>query len=97
MKENHRRCCGIDGHKNSVTVCVLAPAGQRHIAVKKRQFRRYTRDLRQLRAWWKNCNVTEIAMESTGQYWRALWNLLEGEFAKLILVNSATHQGTQRV
>ena len=87
MKETHRRCCGIDVHKKSVTVCVLAPFGQRHIEVKKRKFRTYTRDLKQMRAWLKNCQVTEIAMESTGQYWRPLWNLLEGEFAKLILVN----------
>jgi transposase len=87
VKENHRRCCGIDVHKNSVTVCVLAPVGEPHIEVKKRKFRTFTRDLKQLRAWLKNCQVTEIAMESTGQYWRPLWNLLEGEFAKLVLVN----------
>jgi transposase len=87
MKEIQRRCCGIDVHKNSVMVCVLAPHGQPHIEVKKRKFRTYTRDLRQLRAWLKNCQVTEIAMESTGQYWRPLWNVLEGEFARLILVN----------
>jgi len=87
LKENYRRCCGIDVHKNSVTVCILAPMGERRVAVKKRNFRTYTRDLRQLRAWLKNCKVTEIAMESTGQYWRPLWNLLEGEFGKLILVN----------
>jgi len=87
VKQNHRRCCGIDVHKNSVTVCVLAPIGQGHLGVKKRKFPAYTRDLKQLRAWLKNCQVTEIAMESTGQYWRPLWNLLEGEFAKLILVN----------
>jgi transposase len=70
-----------------VTVCVLAPIGQRHIEVKKRKFPTYTRDLKQMRSWLKNCQVTEVAMESTGQYWRPLWNLLEGEFAKLILVN----------
>jgi transposase len=87
VKENHRRCCGIDVHKNSVTVCVLPPVGQRQITPKKRKFRTYTRDLRQLRGWLKNCRVTEVAMESTGQYWRPLWNLLEGEFSKLILVN----------
>jgi len=87
VKDNYRRCCGIDVHKNSVTVCVLAPLGQRHIETKKRKFRTFTRDLKQLRAWLKNCQVTEIAMESTGQYWRPLWNLLEGEFAKLVLVN----------
>jgi transposase len=85
--ETHRRCCGIDVHKKSVTVCVLAPAGQRHIEVKKRKFRTFTRDLKQMRTWLKNCQVTEIAMESTGQYWRPLWNVLEGEFAKLVLVN----------
>ena len=68
-------------------MCVLAPAGQRHIEVKKRKFRTFTRDLKQMRTWLKNCQVTEIAMESTGQYWRPLWNLLEGEFARLVLVN----------
>ena len=86
MKQNHRRSCGIDVHKNSVTVCVLAPVGQ-PIGIKKRKFRTFTRDLKQLRSWLKKCQVTEIAMESTGQYWRPLWNLLEGEFARLILVN----------
>src|SRR5882724_7562339 len=50
-------------------------------------FRTFTRDLKQMRAWLKNCKVTEIAMESTGQYWRPLWNLLEGHFGKLLLVN----------
>jgi len=82
-----RRCCGIDVHKNSVTVCVLAPAGQAQLGIKKRKFRTFTRDLKQMRTWLKKCRVTEIALESTGQYWRPLWNLLEGEFARLILVN----------
>jgi transposase len=31
--------------------------------------------------------VTEVVMESTGQYWRPVWNLLEGEIPRLILVN----------
>jgi transposase len=87
VKKDIRRCCGIDVHKNSVTVCVLAPVGQPAIAIKKRKFLTFTRELKQLRAWLKNCGVTEIAMESTGQYWRPLWNLLEGEFSKLLLVN----------
>jgi transposase len=87
MKANHRRCCGIDVHKNSVTVCVLPAAGQPRIEIKRRKFRTFTRDLKQLRAWLKNCQVTDVAMESTGQYWRPLWNLLEGEFVQLILVN----------
>jgi len=87
VKANHRRCCGIDVHKNSVTVCVLPAVGQPRMEIRRRKFRTFTRDLKQLRAWLKNCQVTDVAMESTGQYWRSLWNLLEGEFAQLILVN----------
>ncbi len=82
-----RRCCGIDVHTNSVSVCVLPAEGQKDEAVKRRNFPTFTRDLKQLRSWLKKCGVTEIAMESTGQYWRPLWNLLEGEFEKLLLVN----------
>jgi transposase len=87
LQETYRRCCGIDVHKNNVMVCVLAPVGQPTVAVKKRKFRTFTRDLKQMRAWLKNCRVTDIAMESTGQYWRPLWNVLEGEFRRLLLVN----------
>jgi transposase len=87
MKESYRRCCGIDVHKNSVSVCVLPPVGRARGEIRRRNFRTYTRDLKQLRTWLKNCRVSDIAMESTGQYWRPLWNLLEGEFDKLILVN----------
>jgi transposase len=65
----------------------LAACGPAAVGVKKRKFRTFTRDLKQMRSWLKNCRVTEIAMESTGQYWRPLWNLLEGEFNKLLLVN----------
>jgi transposase len=87
MEQKYRRCCGIDVHKKSVTVCVLAPIGQVQVEIKKRNFRTFTRDLRQLRSWLKACKVTEVAMESTGQYWRAVWNVLEGHFEKLLLVN----------
>src|SRR5215831_9570206 len=86
MASKYRRCCGMDVHKRSVTVCVLPPDGKPEGA-KRRSFRTFTRDLQQMRAWLKKCKVTEIAMESTGQYWRALWNLLEGHFDKLLLVN----------
>jgi transposase len=45
--------------------------------------------LRQLRGWLKNCRVTEAVIESTGQYWRAVWNVLEEEIPRLVLVNPA--------
>jgi transposase len=55
--------------------------------VKKQVFRTFTRNLRRLRCWLRNCGVTEIAMESTGQYWRAVWNILEGAAPRMLLLN----------
>src|SRR5205823_9527701 len=86
-EQKYRRCCGIDVHKKSVTVCVLPLRGRPETETEKLTFRIFTRDLKQLRTWLKNCRVTEIAMESTGQYWRAIWNMLEGHLEKLNLVN----------
>lgn len=92
MKPEYRRCCGIDVHKKSVSVCVLPPEGQQG-TVKHEKFRTFLRDLKRLRAWLKLCKVTEVAMESTGQYWRPLWNVLEGEIPRLVLLNPAHVKG----
>lgn len=87
MEPIYRRCCGIDVHKKSISVCVLPPAGNNSIAVKEERFRTFTRDLKRLRGWLLRMKVTDIVMESTGQYWRPVWNILEEAFANLILVN----------
>jgi transposase len=57
------------------------------MAVKHEVFRTFTRDLKRLRVWLLKCKVTEIVMESTGQYWRPVWNVLEGAFPRLLLMN----------
>lgn len=87
MPPEYRRCCGIDVHKKSVSVCVLPPVGSTGIAVREEKFRTFTRDLKRLRKWRLQCRVTEIVMESTGQYWRPVWNILEEAFAFMVLVN----------
>lgn len=87
MEAVRRRCCGIDVHKKSLSVHVRPAEGHADAAPKERIFRTFSRDLRALRGWLKNCGVTEVVMESTGQYWRPVWNVLEGEVPKLILVN----------
>jgi transposase len=87
MEPLYRRCCGIDVHKKSISVCVLAPAGNSSIPIKEQTFRTFTRDLKRLRKWLLNCQVTEIVMESTGQYWKPVWNILEPAFPQLMLVN----------
>src|SRR5271165_7171841 len=89
METSQRRCGGIDVHQKSIMVHVLPPKGQPEGKPLEREFRTFSRDLRSLRGWLKNCRVTEVVMESTGQYWRAVWNILEGEVPRLILVNPA--------
>jgi transposase len=74
-------------HKKSINVCVLPPVGKPESEVKEERFRTFTRDLQRLRKWLINCHVTEVVMESTGQYWRPVWNILEGAVAKMLLVN----------
>ncbi len=87
MQTSYRRCCGIDVHKKSIQVYVMPPQGQAHIKPVEREYRTFSRDLRRLRGWLHRQQVSEVVMESTGQYWRAVWNVLEGEIARLVLVN----------
>lgn len=87
MQPAYRRCCGIDVHKKSISVCVLPPVGNGSMGSKQETFRTFTRDLKRLRAWLLQCKVSEIVMESTGQYWRPVWNILEGAFPRLLLMN----------
>ena len=87
MQPGYRRCCGIDVHRDQVTVTVLPPVGRTDVRIKKQEFRTFTRNLKRLRAWLLACRVTEVAMESTGQYWMPVWNILEGAVPKMLLLN----------
>ncbi len=86
MEVVHRRCCGLDVHKKSVVACVLLsdPSGppQREV----RTFGTFTHEVLALADWLAEQEVTHIALESTGVYWKPIWNLLEDRFA-LLLVN----------
>ena len=73
---------GIDVHSNMHMVCV--PADREANPV--RQFGANTADLHEIAAWLKKCRVKTIAMESTGVYWIALFELLESEGFKVHLV-----------
>lgn len=78
-----QRCCGLDVHKKSVVACVITPEGQQ-----TRNFRTMTNDLLSLADWLRELGVSHVAMESTGVYWKPVYNLLEDEFA-LMVVNAA--------
>ena len=83
----HTCCCGLDVHKESVTACVLWAEGKGRKRKEKRQFGTMTRDLLALADWLQACGVTHVAMESTVVYWKPVWNILEGQFA-VLLVNA---------
>jgi transposase len=82
------RCCGLDVHHKSVTACVLLSAGVDGRPRKElRTFATMTADLLALADWLTGHAVTDGARESTGVYWKPIWNVLEADFT-LLLVNA---------
>ena len=86
MQILYSRCCGIDVHKGSVTVCVLIYSGRPEPEIRKKEFATHFKALGELRFWLSSQKVTHVAMESTGVYWKPVRQALEGHF-ELILAN----------
>ena len=84
----YERCCGLDLHKRSVTACRLTPGANGQPVRETRTFATMTADLLALGDWLAAGGVTHVAMESTGVYWKPIWNLFEERFT-LLLVNAA--------
>jgi transposase len=81
-------CAGVDVHKETVVVCVLAAQeGQRQVRKELRTFSTMTRDLGVMRGWLAERQVEQVAMESTGVYWWPVFNILEEVGLGVILVN----------
>ena len=87
MEVVYERCCGLDVHKQTVVACVLVPGAGGKPRKEIRTFGTLTDELLQLAAWLTEHGVTHVALESTGVYWKPVWNLLEGSFT-LLLVNA---------
>jgi transposase len=85
----HRCCCGLDVHKASVVACVIAPSADGAPCKEVRTFGTMTEDLLQLVDWLVETGCTAVAMESTGSYWKPLYNLLEGVVEQVLVVNAA--------
>jgi len=82
----YRCCCGMDVHKDTVAACVLIWESGR-ARKEKRIFGTTTQQLLELSDWLHGQEVTHAAMESTGVYWKPIWNILEGQF-DITLVNA---------
>ena len=87
MNVIYAACAGLDVHKKSVTACVWLTPAQGEATKETRSFGTMTEDLLALRDWLQSQGVTHVAMESTGVYWKPVYNVLEGGF-ELLVVNA---------
>jgi transposase len=71
------RCAGIDVGKTSLSVCVMVGPLQGEPEVERRQFQTIRAELERLRVWLQFRGVTHVVMESTGSYWKPVFNVLE--------------------
>jgi transposase len=92
MKVLYPCCAGLDIHKKTVVACRIRTRadGTKEQAIAT--FETTTPQLLRLLDWLREWGVTHVAMESTGEYWRPVYYLLEGHFA-LLLVNARHIKG----
>lgn len=93
MQVVYARCCGLDVHKKTVVACVLLTESDGGVRKHVRTFGTMTADLLALSDWLSGFEVTHVAMESTGVYWRPVFNLLEEDERTVVLVNPGAHAG----
>jgi len=88
MELLHRRCCGLDVHKETVVACLRLVADGK-VPTEVRTFQTTTADLLRLSEWLAANECTHVAMEATGVYWKPVWHILDdGDFV-LVLANAA--------
>ncbi len=89
MQVVYERCCGLDVHKETVVACVIVPGADGQPHKETRTFETLTENVQDLAEWLHTQQVTAVTMESTGVYWKPIYNLLDGRFE--ILVVNAEH------
>lgn len=86
MDAIRERCAGLDVHQETVVACVLSGTLDKKPNVTIKTFGTTTRELIQLEDWLVHHECTDVAMESTGIFWKPVWNILQGS-CKLTLAN----------
>lgn len=87
MQVIYNRCAGLDVHSVTVVACVMITESDGALKKQTRTFGTMMRDLLELGDWLKAQQVSRAAMESTGSYWKPVYNLLEGQM-ELLVVNA---------
>jgi transposase len=81
----HTHGAGLDVHKNSVVAHARITDAKGRVTRHTRTFGTMTTDLLNLAAWLLSLEITHVAMESTGEYWKPVYNILEGSFTLLVV------------
>jgi transposase len=81
-------CCGLDVHKDTITACLRRLGATRHVTQELRTFGTTTPALLELLDWLVGAGCTHVAMESTGVYWKPVFNILDGHVEHLLVVNA---------
>jgi transposase len=87
MEVVYPRCAGLDVHKKTLVACAITPAPTGGWQKEIQSFDTMTADLLKLSDWLLARECTQVAMESTGDYWKPVFNILEANFA-VVLVNA---------
>jgi len=87
MEIVHTHCAGLDVHKKTVVAAIIVPDEKGGLWKDVRTIGTMTSDLLALSDWLMACGVTHVAMESTGEYWKPVFNILENNF-EVLLVNA---------
>jgi transposase len=85
MQVVYQSCCGIDVHKKMVVACLLTVNEAGELKKDIRTYSTMTVDLLKLLDWLLTHGCTHVAMESTGVYWKPLFNLMEGQLEVLVV------------
>jgi transposase len=87
----HERCAGLDVHKRTVVACVLVPGEAGTVTPETETFSTMLGELERLAGWLAGRGVTHVALEATGVYWKAVYNVLEGADRWTVLVVNPEH------
>jgi transposase len=87
MQVLYARCCGLDVHMKTVVACVMITLANGKVEKSIRTFATTTAALLALAEWLASLQVSHVAMESTGVFWRPIYTVLEDQF-ELLLANA---------
>lgn len=86
MEELLEQCCGIDVHRDSLTACIMVNERGK-VRKEIRTYTTMTDDIEALGVWLRDNGIKQVGIESTGIYWKPIFNILDGEF-EIILANA---------